>query len=340
MNFPANTQKTLFCLIIFIIIFPNSTLSQNVTKPSNSTDSISKLTPVIALVVGLIFFIGLTLICVILIYINCCHISNSIRLEHFGNLPRARSKSSGIDKKIIESLPYFKFSTLKGLKNGLECSVCLAAFEDVEVLRMLPKCKHAFHIECIDKWLEKNSSCPLCRFEVVMDDIALFMNSNSLRFKLSGPSSLGLYIEREGSARFGTNIKNDEILHKFNHRIMVCDDDYANHDPMMLQTRWSNLSSSDLSFLKSEMITCVSSNRFDHHVSVDIGGSLGGTRENEAGPRVSCDRRSVSEITVYPRALQGEARVHEERLKKLRLFIARKTVDRFADKEISSCSSS
>ena len=91
-----------------------------------------------------------------------------------------------------------------------------------------------------------------------MDDIALFMNSNSLRFKLSGPSSLGLYIEREGSSRFGTNIENDEILHKFNHRIMVCDDDYADHDPMMLQTRWSNLSSSDLSFLKSEMITCES----------------------------------------------------------------------------------
>ncbi|PWA98852.1 zinc finger, RING/FYVE/PHD-type [Artemisia annua] len=334
MNFPAHTQKTLFCLIIFIIIFPNSTLSQNVTKPSNSTDSISKLTPVIALVVGLLLCIGLTLICVILVYINCCHISNSIRLENLGNLPRARSKSSGIDKKIIESLPHFKFSTLKGLKNGLECSVCLAAFEDVEVLRMLPKCKHAFHIECIDKWLEKNSSCPLCRFKVVMDDIALFMNSNSLRFKLSGPSSLGLYIEREGSSRFGTNIENDEILHKFNHRIMVCDD----HDPMMLQTRWSSLSSSELSFLKSEIITCVSSSRFDHHISVEIEGSPGGTQEKEAGPRVSCDRRSVSEITVYPRVLQSEFRVHEERLKKLRLFIAQKTVDRFANKEISSSS--
>ncbi|GJZ30438.1 putative ribonuclease H-like domain-containing protein [Tanacetum coccineum] len=175
-----------------------SSLSQNVTKSSSSSDSVSKLKPAIALVIGLILCIGFTLICIILVYINYCHISNSIRLEHFGDLPRARSRSSGIDKKIIESLPYFKFSTLKGSKNGLECSVCLTAFEDVEVLRMLPKCKHAFHIECIDKWLEKNSSCPLCRFKVVMDDIALFRNSNSLRFKLSGPSSLGLYIEREG----------------------------------------------------------------------------------------------------------------------------------------------
>nr|GEU51164.1 E3 ubiquitin-protein ligase ATL42-like [Tanacetum cinerariifolium] len=330
MNFPANTQKTLFCVLIFLIIFPSSSFSQNVTKSSNSSDSISKLKPAVALVVGLILCIGFTLICVILVYINCCHISNSIRLEHFGNLPRARSRSSGIDKKIIESLPYFKFSTLKGSKNGLECSVCLAAFEDVEVLRMLPKCKHAFHIDCIDKWLEKNSSCPLCRVKVVMDDIALFMNSNSLRFKLSGPSSLGLYIEREGSSRFGTNIEKDEILHKFNHRIMVCDEDHPDHDPMMLQTRWSNLSSCDLSFLKSEMITCVTSNRFDHHVSVEIDGS----------PRVSSERRSVSEITVYPRVVQGEDRVHEERLKKLRLFTAQKTVDSFANKEISSCSSS
>ncbi|PWA77255.1 zinc finger, RING/FYVE/PHD-type [Artemisia annua] len=325
MNFLANTPKTLFCLIIFLIIFPNSSLSQNVTKSPNSSHSISRLKPTIAVVVGLILCIGFTLLCVILIYINCCYISNSIRMEHFGNLQRAgaRSKSSGIDKKIIESLPYFKYSTLKGLKNGLECSVCLLAFEDAEVLRMLPKCKHAFHIECIDKWLEKNSSCPLCRFEVVMDDIALFMNSNSLRFMLSGPSNLGLYIEREGSSRFGTDIENDEKWHKFNHRIRVCDDDYADHDPMMLQTRWSNLSSSDLSFLKSE---------FYHHISVEIEGSPGGARESEAGPKVSCGRRSVSEITVYPRVLQSEARVREERLRKLRLFIARKTVDRFANK--------
>lgn len=189
---PPNRQKTLFCVITWLIIFPISTLSQNVDSSSKSSDSISKFKPTLylALVVGALCM-GFSLLCVILFYVYCCHISYSVRLE--GNLPRTRSMSSGIQKSTIDSLPSFKFSTLKGEKNGLVCSVCLSSFEDEEVLRLLPKCKHAFHINCIDKWLEKHSSCPLCRVKLLVDDIALFTNySNSFRLDESEPSSSNL----------------------------------------------------------------------------------------------------------------------------------------------------
>ncbi|KAF3576180.1 hypothetical protein DY000_02036074 [Brassica cretica] len=31
------------------------------------------------------------------------------------------------------------------------------------MLRMMPECKHYFHLCCLDAWLKLNGSCPVCR---------------------------------------------------------------------------------------------------------------------------------------------------------------------------------
>ncbi|KAH9292280.1 hypothetical protein KI387_042534, partial [Taxus chinensis] len=46
---------------------------------------------------------------------------------------------------------------------GMDCAVCLSEFTENEKGRILPKCKHSFHIECIDMWFHSHSTCPLCR---------------------------------------------------------------------------------------------------------------------------------------------------------------------------------
>ncbi|CAK9168726.1 unnamed protein product [Ilex paraguariensis] len=44
-----------------------------------------------------------------------------------------------------------------------ECAICLETFcAGLEVTRM--PCSHMFHGNCIARWLEKSSLCPLCRF--------------------------------------------------------------------------------------------------------------------------------------------------------------------------------
>lgn len=52
----------------------------------------------------------------------------------------------------------------------VECTVCLDPFSDGDYLRKLP-CQHVFHSYCIAKWLvERNSSCPLCKLDLLPDD--------------------------------------------------------------------------------------------------------------------------------------------------------------------------
>lgn len=76
----------------------------------------------------------------------------------------------GLDSEIIQTFPTFVYSTVKNLKIGratLECVVCLNEFQDDETLRLIPKCSHVFHSECIDAWLVNHSTCPVCRANLV-----------------------------------------------------------------------------------------------------------------------------------------------------------------------------
>jgi hypothetical protein len=45
------------------------------------------------------------------------------------------------------------------------CVICLCAYERGEMVRTLP-CKHHFHAQCIDEWLQLDKSCALCKQDV------------------------------------------------------------------------------------------------------------------------------------------------------------------------------
>ena len=48
-----------------------------------------------------------------------------------------------------------------------DCNICMDHFVYRQYKRTLPKCNHTFHKKCIDSWLKKNSSCPVCRQEYI-----------------------------------------------------------------------------------------------------------------------------------------------------------------------------
>lgn len=73
---------------------------------------------------------------------------------------RAQSTTTGLDPLTIKNLPIHMHHSLGG---DLQCCICLSSFQDGEKVKKLPDCNHSFHPECVDMWLSKKSSCPLCR---------------------------------------------------------------------------------------------------------------------------------------------------------------------------------
>lgn len=81
-------------------------------------------------------------------------------------------KNKGLKKKVLKSLPKFKYDpstdSSTGAANGelpfgAECAICLVEYVKGDEIRVLPNCGHRFHLQCVDTWLVSNSSCPSCR---------------------------------------------------------------------------------------------------------------------------------------------------------------------------------
>ncbi|URE05105.1 RING-H2 finger protein [Musa troglodytarum] len=78
-----------------------------------------------------------------------------------------RLHDAGVDQSFIDTLPVFLYNAIIGVKDPFDCAVCLCEFEADDKLRLLPKCSHAFHLDCIDTWLLSHSACPLCRRSLI-----------------------------------------------------------------------------------------------------------------------------------------------------------------------------
>ncbi|XP_058068052.1 RING-H2 finger protein ATL43 [Magnolia sinica] len=157
----------------------DSILSPNPSPPSAQPpkSNLAPFRPSIAVIVGVLTTM-FSITFLLLLYAKHCKRSSGGGSGYGSNTnsgfaPSTARRNSGIDRVVIESLPVFRFSSLRGQKEGLECAVCLNRFEPAEVLRLLPKCKHAFHVECVDTWLDAHSTCPLCRYRVDPEDVLL-----------------------------------------------------------------------------------------------------------------------------------------------------------------------
>ncbi|KAK8717354.1 hypothetical protein V6N13_044625 [Hibiscus sabdariffa] len=123
---------------------------------------------VVMVLVGAFFLVGF-----FSVYIRHCSEAHSMAVAAAAAASSSqRLRPKGLDPAVVESFPIFVYSYVKHLKLGkaaLECAVCLSEFEDDETLRLIPKCCHVFHPDCIDAWLAYHVTCPVCRAMLTPD---------------------------------------------------------------------------------------------------------------------------------------------------------------------------
>lgn len=68
-----------------------------------------------------------------------------------------------IKKLLLKDL--LKKSSIYFAKDLFSCSICLNETKDNIIRRLV--CNHNFHINCIEKWLSDNTTCPICRYNLI-----------------------------------------------------------------------------------------------------------------------------------------------------------------------------
>ncbi|XP_047321300.1 E3 ubiquitin ligase BIG BROTHER-related-like [Impatiens glandulifera] len=76
------------------------------------------------------------------------------------------TESRGLSADVIASLPSFSYKTAKNADASCDpCVICRLEYEEDDTLTAL-SCKHSYHSECINNWLNINKICPVCSTEV------------------------------------------------------------------------------------------------------------------------------------------------------------------------------
>uniref|UniRef100_A0A0A0LFQ4 RING-type E3 ubiquitin transferase n=2 Tax=Cucumis sativus TaxID=3659 RepID=A0A0A0LFQ4_CUCSA len=153
-------------LLLFLFLF-SSVSAQSQPSPDPRSDPYQyrlsgSMAVIIVILIAALFFMAF-----FSVYIRHCNDSQSNTIRPITVAAgRSRRATRGLDPAVIETFPTLIYSDVKEHKIGksaLECAVCLNEFEDDETLRLIPKCDHVFHPECIDAWLASHSTCPVCR---------------------------------------------------------------------------------------------------------------------------------------------------------------------------------
>ncbi|KAM7268704.1 hypothetical protein ACFE04_010870 [Oxalis oulophora] len=127
-----------------------------------------------SLAAGIALFVAV-LVVLILVFMSFFYGANYVHTQMFNFILSRHNNDddddntlpAGLDEYDLRSLPRLRYAEVKGSDWGNQvansCSICLEDYMDDDMLCLLPRCDHYFHMKCVKIWLEKTASCPICR---------------------------------------------------------------------------------------------------------------------------------------------------------------------------------
>ncbi|KAL5752495.1 hypothetical protein ACOSQ2_023002 [Xanthoceras sorbifolium] len=80
----------------------------------------------------------------------------------------------------LEAIPVFTYGAMPWPSSSTMsseseiCTICLDEYVQEDIVRVLPRCRHMFHKDCIDQWLLKRSfRCPICRDSTIVQSVEI-----------------------------------------------------------------------------------------------------------------------------------------------------------------------
>ena len=86
----------------------------------------------------------------------------------FDSFESQDNNNHGIDEEVLWRLPKSKIPDVNKLGKR-QCNICLEDYKNGDELTTLP-CFHFFHPNCINQWLISKNICPLCKFEIKLNN--------------------------------------------------------------------------------------------------------------------------------------------------------------------------
>ncbi|KAG8367675.1 hypothetical protein BUALT_Bualt16G0097600 [Buddleja alternifolia] len=157
----------------FTFHLPPPPLSSSQSSGFNLNNKVNSIVLLIIIILSIIFFISGLLHLLVRLLLRPPN-RDPNEMENLTSLQGQLQQlfhlhDSGVDQSFIDTLPIFNYKAIIGVKDPFDCAVCLCEFELEDELRLLPKCSHAFHMNCIDTWLLSHSTCPICRANLLSD---------------------------------------------------------------------------------------------------------------------------------------------------------------------------
>ena len=131
-------------------------------------------TVLLAILLGLMFFVGIVLWYYIVKIEKCCSKQDDrgerqVTLAELHRMRRRRENKEDEARRgkiqQWDAIPTTFPNELSADGDTLECSICMCEYDASDVIRVLP-CKHHFHKNCVDEWFAASrmiGSCPQCR---------------------------------------------------------------------------------------------------------------------------------------------------------------------------------